>query len=344
MRHPVPWLLAAALALAGCIRQAGPEPGSTSSSPGAQAIPSAAPAGAPRGLGRRLKVAVVPKGTTHQFWQTVKAGADSAGHQFNVEVLWNGPKKETDIQDQLDIITGFASQGIDGMAMAATDKKSLVKTVQDLERQGIPVVTIDSGLDPDVSRSFIATDNVAAAGLAAREMGRLLKGKGRVAVISFLKGAATSDEREQGFLEGIREFAGIEVGATEYTDSDSAKARDKMETLLTAHPELAGVFASNEPNVVGAAGVLVDRKLVGKVKLVGFDASPPEIDYMVQGVVQALVVQDPFKMGYEGVRTVAQIVRGEGTPPKRIDTGATVVTSENMRRPEVQRLLPPPGR
>jgi ribose transport system substrate-binding protein len=174
-------------------------------------------------------------------------------------------------------------------------------------------------------------------------MGRLLGGKGKVAVLSFLKGAGTSDQREQGFMEGIRQFRGIEVVAIEETKSDSAKARDKMETLLTAHPDLAGVFASNEPNVVGAARVLAERRLAGKVKMVGFDASEPELDYLKQGVVQALVVQDPFKMGYQGVKAIAHIVRGQGSPPKRVDTGATIVTKENLDRPEVQKLVNPLG-
>src|SRR5262249_40981611 len=148
----------------------------------------------------------------------------------NADILWNGPKAETDIQDQIDIINNYASQGVDGVALAATDKKSLVKTVQDLEGRGIPVVTIDSGIDPDVSRCFIATDNVKAAGLAGKEMGRLLGGKGKVAVLYFLKGAGTSDERERGFIDGIKEFPGIQVVASEETKSDSAKAREAMET------------------------------------------------------------------------------------------------------------------
>jgi ribose transport system substrate-binding protein len=335
MRYGTFWLaVLAATALAGCVQDA--EQGGNVSVNGPAATPAAV-----KSQGERLKVAVIPKGTTHEFWQTIKLGADTAGDDLNVEILWNGPESETGIQDQIDIVNGFAAQKVDGVALAATDKSALVKTVQDLEKSGIPVVTIDSGIDPDVSRSFIATDNVGAARLAAKEMGRLLNGTGKVAVLSFLKGAGTSDEREQGFMEGIKEFPGIQVVATEYTDSDSAKARDKMETLLTAHPDLAGVFASNEPNVVGAAGVLKDRKVVGKVKLVGFDASKAEIEYLKDGTCQAVVVQDPFKMGYEGVKAIAQIARGQGAPEKRIDTGATVVTKANMDEPEVRKLLYP---
>ncbi len=328
-----------AISLSGCVQK---DESASTGTPAAGTPSTSAPAPSrKKGPNDRLKVAVVPKGTTHQFWQTIHAGADAAGKEMNVDVLWNGPKSETDKQDQVDMLNNFASQGVDGIAMAATDKNALAPTVDKLVGQGIPVVTIDSGVESDKPSSFIATDNVAAAGLAAEQMGKLLGGKGKVAVLSFLKGAATSDEREKGFLDGIKKFPGIQVVATEYTDSDAGKARDKMETLLTANPDLAGVFASNEPNVVGAAGALKDRKLVGKVKLIGFDASDPEIQYLKDGVVQGMVVQDPFKMGYEGVKAIAQIVRGQGAPPKRIDTGATLVTGANLSDPKVHKLLYP---
>lgn len=329
-------LLVALIGVAGCVEERkAPETPATTATP-------AAPA-AKKGPNERLKVAVVPKGTTHQFWQTVHAGAEAAGRALNAEILWNGPKAETDIQDQIDIINSYASQGVDGIALAATDKTALVKTVTDLEGRGVPVVTIDSGIDPDVSRSFIATDNVAAARQAGREMGRLLNGTGEVAILYFLKGAGTSDEREQGFTEGIKQFPGIKLVQSEETKSSSSMARDKMETILASHPNLGGVFAASEPNVVGAAPVLDERKLAGKVKLVGFDASKAELDYMKKGVVQALVVQDPYRMGYEGVKAIAQIVRGQGAPPKRIDTGAHLVTPQNMNTPEMQKVLFPLG-
>jgi ribose transport system substrate-binding protein len=332
--RPLCLLALSALALGGCVRET-----ATGNAPAV--APANVPAAASKGADERLKVAVIPKGTTHEFWQTIKAGAEAAGKEVNAEILWNGPKAETDIQDQIDIIMNYASQGVDGVALAATDKSALVKTVEDLQGRGIPVVTIDSGIDPDPSRAFIATDNVAAARLAAQEMGKLLNGKGKVAVLSFLKGAGTSDEREQGFLEGIKEFPGITVAGVVETKSDSSKARDQMESLLSQHADLAGVFASNEPNVVGAAGVLKERKLTGKIKLVGFDASKAEIEYLKDGTVQAVVVQDPFKMGYEGVKAIAQIARGQGTPEKRIDTGATVVTKANMTEPNIHKLLYP---
>lgn len=325
----------AALVAAGCVQK---------TETAAPSVTSGAPPTAPTvAADKKLKIAVIPKGTTHQFWQTIKAGAEAAGAEpdVNAEILWNGPKSETEVKDQIDIVQSYASQGVDGIALAATNKESLSPVVDELQGKGIPVVTIDSGIEPDNSRSFIATDNVAAARLAAKSLGELLGGKGKVACLSFLKGAGTSDEREQGFLEGIKEFPGITVLPVEYTDSDANKAREKMETLITQNSDLAGVFASNEPNVKGAASVLVDRKLVGKVKLVGFDASDAEIEYLKDGTVQSLVVQDPFKMGFESVKALAAIVRGKTAPEKRIDTGASVITKANMDTPENHKLLFP---
>ncbi|MGV3722237.1 MAG: substrate-binding domain-containing protein, partial [Actinomycetota bacterium] len=214
----------------------------------------------------------------------------------------------------------------------------------ELQSKGIPVVVVDSAIDPDPSHSFIATDNVAAARLAAEEMGRLLDGKGTVAILNFKKGSGTSDEREQGFREGIAKFPGIKIVASEYTESDVGNAVAQTETILTGNPNLNGLFASNEPNVIGAAKVFEDKGVAGKIKLVGFDAADAELEALEKGTIDALIVQDPFKMGYEGIKALVQIIRGEGKPEKRIDTGAKVVTKANMHTPEMEKLLHPLGK
>ncbi len=334
------------VALAGCVRETTPpDAGPAAAGGNTPAATGAAPASFPtKSEGDPLKIAVVPKGTTHQFWQTVKAGAEAAGKEFNCEILFNGPSKENSVPEQQDIIRNYASQGVDGVALAATDKAALAETVDEVQKKNIPVVVIDSGVEPDRSQSFIATDNVAAARQAAEEMGRLLDGKGKVAVLNFKKGSGTSDEREQGFMEGIKKFPGIQVVVNEYTESDTGTAVDKTESILTAHPDLNGLFASNEPNVIGAAKVLENRGKKGQVKLVGFDAADAEIEYLQSGTVHALIVQDPFKMGYEGVKALAGLLRGKGAPEKRIDTGAKVVTKENMTTQEMQKILYPLGK
>lgn len=326
-------LALAAGVVSGCVRD------TTTTTSGGAGTPTTT-----KDASKRLTFALVPKGTTHQFWQTVKAGAEAAGQEFNAEILFNGPSKENSVPEQIDIVRNYAAQGVDGVAVAATDKTALVTPVEELQSKGIPVVVVDSAIEPDPSHAFIATDNVAAARLAAEEMGRLLDGKGKVAILNFKKGSGTSDEREQGFREGIAKFPGIEIVASEYTESDVGNAVAQTESILAANPDLDGLFASNEPNVIGAAKVLDDRGKAGQIKLVGFDAADAELEALEKGTVHALIVQDPFKMGYEGIKALAQIVRGEGKPEKRIDTGAKVVTKENMHTPEMEKLLHPLGK
>jgi len=339
-------LVVAALAAAGCVRDTSSGSVPTESGPSNTPTQSAdtMPSVKTKGPDEHLKFALVPKGTTHEFWQTVKAGAEAAAKEMNAEILFNGPSKENSVPEQMDIVRNYATQEVDGVAVAATDKSALVAPVKELLAKGIPVVVVDSAIEPDPSFSFIATDNVAAARLAAEEMGRLLNGKGKVAVLNFKKGSGTSDEREQGFLEGIKKFPGIEIVTQEYTESDVGMAVDKTESILSAHPELDGLFASNEPNVIGASKVLENRGKAGRVKLVGFDAAEAEIQGLQKGTVQALIVQDPFKMGYEGIKALVQIVRSQGKPEKRIDTGAKVVTKDNMATPEMDKILHPLGK
>jgi len=334
------------IALSGCVRDT-TTPTSSAPTGGNTPASSTSATSAPiktKGADEKLTLALVPKGTTHQFWQTVKAGADAAAKELNAELLFNGPSRENSVPEQIDIVRNFGTQGVDGVAVAATDKGALVTPVEELQAKGIPVVVVDSSIEPDPSHSFIATDNVAAAGQAAAEMGRLLNGKGKIAVLNFKKGSGTSDEREKGFMDGIAKFPGIKVVASEYTESEVGGAVNQTESILAAHPDLDGLFASNEPNVIGAARVLKDKGKAGKIKLVGFDSADAEIEGLKDGTVDALIVQDPFRMGYEAVKALAQLVRGQGTPQKRIDTGAKVVTKANMESAEMKKLLNPLGK
>lgn len=337
-----------AVGLTGCVRDTGTSGAGSAggNAPGGN-TPAPSTASAPikkKGADEKLTLALVPKGTTHQFWQTVKAGAEAAAKEVNAQLLFNGPSKENNVPEQIDIVRNFGTQGVDGIAVAATDKGALVAPVKELLEKGIPVVVVDSAIDPDPSYSFIATDNVAAARQAADEMARLLNGKGNVAILNFQKGSGTSDEREQGFREGIAKYPGIKIVANEYTKSDVGNAVSQTESILTANPALDGLFASNEPNVIGAAKVFADKGKAGKIKLVGFDAADAEIEGLKAGTIDALIVQDPFKMGYESVKALAQLLRGQGTPEKRIDTGAKVVTKANMDTLEMKKLLNPLGK
>ena len=293
------------------------------------------------GTSTKLRIAVIPKGTTHSFWQTVKAGADAACVEENCEAVWQGPEKETDFTQQINLVQNQVSGGVSGIVLAATDSEALVKPVKDAMAKGVPVVTIDSGLKENPSLCYIATDNVEGGRRAADSLARLIGEKGKVGLMPFLKGAGSSDEREKGFLEAIKKYPGIQVAITLYNESDAQKATEQTLNMLTAHPDLAGIFAANEPGGVGASNALKQKKLEGKVKLVAYDTSPEELKAFDQGIIQALIVQNPYQMGYQGVKTVLKAIRKQPIADKFIDSGVTVVTKENFNTPEVQKLINP---
>ncbi len=290
--------------------------------------------------GSGLTIAVVPKATAHQFWTTVKAGAEAAGAEAGATIIWKGPSSETDIAGQRSIVEDFVTQRVAAIVLAATDADALVDTAKAAEAAGVKVIAIDSGLNYDALRSYVATDNVAAAKLAGETLIQLIGGQGKVGVIPFVKGAGSSEEREKGFKDAVAAAQGVELAATDYSDSNAAKAKEVTQDMLTSVPDLAGIFGANEPGAVGAAQALKEMNKAGQVKLVGFDGSPEEVELLEAGVIDALVLQDPYKMGYLGVQTALKACQSEPVE-KRIDTGVTVVTKANLQTPEVQKLLNP---
>ncbi len=290
--------------------------------------------------GEQYSIAIVPKGTTHSFWKTVRAGAEAACAEAGAEALWKGPTDETDVARQIAIIENFITSEVDALVMAACDAKALIPKVKQALEAGIPVITIDSGISSDDALSFVATDNVEGARLVGAKLGELIGGEGKVGCIPFIKGAATSDMREEGFIKGIEEFSGIELVSTLYSQGDIEEAMKATENMLTANPDLKGIFAANEPGVIGAARVIEQRDLADQVVLVGFDAAEAEIEGLESGVIQALAVQNPYQMGYLGVQAAIDAIEGADVE-KRIDTGVVIVTPENLQDDDVQTLLNP---
>ena len=276
------------------------------------------------------RIAVIPKSVGFDFWATVEAGADSAAAELGaVEVIWKGMNDETDIAGQIALVESFITQQVDAIVIAAADSRGLVPVLRRAKDAGIAVVTIDSNTDPQVSSSFIATDNLAAAAGAADLLAEALGGQGKVALIPYIPGASTSNDREQGFKEGLANYPGLELVATQYSNSDYGRAMAVAEDILTAHPDLDGIFAANEPTVLGVAQAVKTRGLAGQVTLVGFDASSREIEGVRDGSILGLIVQNPFRMGYEGVMQAVKVLEGEAVE-ERIDSGSTVVTQENL--------------
>lgn len=285
-------------------------------------------------------VGVVPKGANHIFWQTVHAGAVKAAREFKLEVEWNAPTLEIDSSRQIEIVDSMINRRVAGIALAPVDKNALVGVVERAAKVGIPVAIFDSDIDTNQRLTYVATDNTEGGRMAARRLGQILGGKGVVGVIGFMAGSASTMEREQGFQQEMQsKFPGIEVLPVQFGMADRAKAMAVTENVLTAHANLAGLFADNESSSSGAVQAIKSRN-AKQVKLVAFDASDQLIDDLRAGYIDSLVVQNPFKMGYEATRAIGMKLAGE-TPGKHMDSGATLVRLEDLDKPEIKALLFP---
>ena len=313
-------------------------------------VPACRRADAPKGsAAKTLRIAFVPKGTTHEFWRTIHAGAlkaqrDLAAKGIPVEILWKGPLREDDREQQVQVVESFASQGVDGIILAPLDEKALVRPVEEAKRLGIPTVVIDSALASDGIVSFVATDNVKGGEMAADELGRLLGGKGRVLLLRYQEGSASTTAREEGFLARLKSgWSGLElVLADQHAGATVDTAKRASENLLNRHGrDLQGVFVVNETSTGGMLLALQDAGLAGKVKLVGFDGTPALVAAMRAGELHGFALQNPFRMAALGVETMVDHLLGKAVP-KRVDTGVLVVTPANLDTPEVRDLLNPP--
>ncbi|MEZ5351575.1 MAG: substrate-binding domain-containing protein [Bryobacteraceae bacterium] len=290
---------------------------------------------------RKKQVAVIPKATSHVFWLTVQAGAIAAGQEFGLDVVWNGPTQETDFTRQIQIVDSMVARRMDGIVLAATDRKALAAPVDRAMAAGIPVTVFDSGLDSDNYMSYVATDNVEAGRIAARALGGILGGKGKIAVVMHVPGSVSTMDREAGFDEVIaKDFPGIQIVQKLYGMSDRSKAMAVAENILTAHSDLDAFFASTEPSTTGTILALKSRGLSGKVKLVGFDSNDAMLEALRDGTLTAMVIQDPFKIGFEAVKTIADKLAGK-TPAKRQDLQGVLVTASNVDDPRIAALLEP---
>ncbi|MCC7011451.1 MAG: substrate-binding domain-containing protein [Planctomycetes bacterium] len=293
-----------------------------------------APAGAPR-------IAVVPKGTTHVFWKAVEAGARKGAEQSAVELLWKGPLQENDRAQQIQVVQQFLADGVDGLALAPLDHAALVPVVALAKSKGIPVVIFDSDLDGRAGvdfASFVATDNRRGGTLAGEHLAGLLGAKGKVVLLRYSVGSASTEAREEGFLVAAR-AAGLEVIVdNRYAGATVGEAKTTALNMLDALQAAQGVFCSNEPTTAGMLLALEQAGLAGQLRFVGFDASPPLVRALGEGKIDALVVQDPRRMGRLAVETVAKALARQAVEPV-IDTGCALATRANMQAPEIAALL-----
>jgi ribose transport system substrate-binding protein len=285
-------------------------------------------------------VGVVPKGANHIFWQTVHAGAIKAAREYGFDVQWNAPALEIDSSRQIEIVDSMINQHLAGIVLAPVDKSALVAVVERAGRAGIPVAIFDSGIDTQNILCYVATDNLESGRMAARRMGEILAGKGKVGVVGFMPGSASTMLREDGFTGEMRQkFPAVEITGVMFGMADRAKAMSVAENMLTAHPDLAGIYADNESSAEGALQAVKSRG-AKNVKLVVMDASEKLLAELRSGGIDSIVVQNPFRMGYESTKAIGMKLRGQ-QPPKLQDSGATLVLRENLDQPAIKALLFP---
>jgi len=286
-----------------------------------------------------IRIAVVPKATTHIFWESVRMGAEEAAKERAVKMVWTGPERESDREKQIQIIEDFIIGKVSGIVLAPNDSKALVPIVEQVALVGIPCAIIDSAVETDKYVCFAATDNYAGGVIAAHRMGEILNGQGRVIVIKYLPGSASTTKRENGFIDTIKkEFPDIELVEAKYGMDTVETALQATEDLLTKYSDLDGLFACNASTAVGALQALASQGRLVEIKMIGFDAEKALIGALEAGRIDSLVVQNPFKMGYEGVKAVVDALEGREVP-KRIDTGVKLVTEENLNNPDIKELL-----
>jgi len=287
------------------------------------------------------RIAVIPKGTTHEFWKSVHAGAETAAQELGVDVIWKGPLNESDRSAQIKVVENFVTRGVDGIVLMPLDKVALVRPAREAKDAGIPVIIGDSDIDWDGSVSFVATDNEKGGQMGGEKLAELLGGKGKVILMRYMVNSASTMKREEGFLRAIALHEGIQViSSNQYAGSTPEGAQQTAENLLNKFADVDGIFCPCEPAAYGMMRAIKDAGRKQKIKFVGFDGSEKLVAGLAEGQVDALVLQNPIAIGELTVRAMVRHLNGE-TVDKRIDTGVVIATPGNMNDKEIQALLSP---
>lgn len=293
--------------------------------------------------GGTIRLAMIPKAIGFDYWEHARLGAECAAQQAgNVNVYWDGVTSEDDVSGQQNLLQDVLAQGVNGLVYAATDAKALSQITRTALQQNTAVVNIDSGTTPQPPQvPVFATNNVTASEKGGDLLAQQLGGQGDVAFIEFQPGTSTNETRAQGFKQSLAHHPGLHLVAQQSGQSDYNKSMQVTQDILTAHPNLNGIYAGNEPSVLGAAEAVRQSGRAGKIKIIGWDTSPGQVQALRQGVITGLVAQNPFRMAYDGVRTAVSRIRRENVPTPSTDTGSMLVTQDNLNSPQVQQLLNP---
>jgi len=289
--------------------------------------------------GSKLYIPIISKGFQHQFWQAVKQGAEKAAKEFDVEITFEGPETETQVDKQIEMLQAALDKKPAAIGFAALDSKAATPLLEKAKAANIPVIGFDSGVDSDVPLTTAATNNVAAAGLAADKMAELIGGKGEIALVVHDQTSRTGIDRRDGFKKRIEEkYPDIKIVDIQYGGGDHLKSTDLSKAIIQAHPDIKGIFGSNEGSAIGVVNAVTELKKEGQIVIVGYDSGKLQTDAVRSGKMAGAITQNPIGIGYETVKAAVQAKKGENIP-KTIDTGFLWYDKTNIDSDEIKPLL-----
>jgi ribose transport system substrate-binding protein len=286
------------------------------------------------------KVALIVKSREDYYWDSVKMGADIAAKEFGVEINYMAPTDENDIDAQIKMVNEAINKEVEAIVLAPSDSKALVDIVNKARNHKIPVIIIDSNLETESINSLIATDNFDAGKKAGEELIKIVGMKANIAIMGYVKGNYTGDQRESGFLDTISKYPNIKMEAKKYCSEDSSLAATLTKSVLKEYPDLNAIVALNSVSTIGVADAIYEMNLKDSIKIIGFDSTPKEIQYIEKNIINATIIQNPFNMGYLSVKNASSLIKLESIE-EYIDTGSKVIDKENMFLPENEKLIFP---
>ncbi|WP_127495435.1 ABC transporter substrate-binding protein [Paenibacillus glycanilyticus] len=289
--------------------------------------------------GDKIYIPIISKGFQHQFWQAVKAGAEKAATEFNVEITFEGPETEAQVDKQIEMLQAALDKKPSAIGFAALDSQASIPLLQKAKDAGIPVIAFDSGVDSDIPITTASTNNVAAAALAADKMAELIGGEGEIGVIVHDQTSVTGVDRRDGFVNRIKEkYPNIKIVDIQYGGGDHLKSTDLAKAMIQAHPNIKGFFGSNEGSAVGVINAVTELKKEGQITVIGFDSGKAQIDAIKSGVMAGAITQNPVGIGYETVKAAVEAIRGEKVE-STIDTGFYYYDKSNIDSDEIKAVL-----
>lgn len=332
-------MLVFTLVLSACGGSNNNNAGSSSEPPASSAASSAPASQSNAASGEKLYIPIISKGFQHQFWQAVKAGAEKAANEFGVEITFEGPETEAQVDKQIEMLQAALDKKPDAIGFAALDSQAASPLLQQAKDANIPVIAFDSGVEGEIPVATAATDNIAAAALAADKMAELIGGKGEIALIVHDQTSRTGIDRRDGFKNQIEsKYPDIKIVDIQYGGGDHLKSTDLAKAIMQAHPDLKGIFGANEGSAIGVINAVTESGMDGKITVIGYDSGKQQIDAIKSGKMAGAITQNPIGIGYETVKAAIAAVKGEAVE-KSIDTGFFWYDKTNIDNEEIKAVL-----